>query len=176
MTTTIAARSTWIAAPPIGTPSIPLAPPQIPLCLHPFIGDGLGLKRALAPPPSCVGPQPSSPSTFPLPPSTIYPLCPTFIHPRISVPLNPFLHSPFSPPPPPPATSCCADGKGQLTHTISKEHMGWVKGVAFDPLGRYLATQGRDGVKVWDVQRGWALVNHCKQPFEQAAEVGFRFR
>jgi hypothetical protein len=33
-------------------------------------------------------------------------------------------------------------------HKLSQQHHGWVKGLAFDPLGRYLASQGRNGIKV----------------------------
>jgi len=28
------------------------------------------------------------------------------------------------------------DGQGQLIHSIRGEHHGWVKGLAYDPLGR----------------------------------------
>lgn len=72
--------------------------------------------------------------------------------------------------------SMTAEGQGTLIHTIRNQHYGWVKGVAFDPVGRYLASHGRNGVKVWDVQKDWALAQHMKQAFERAPESAFRLR
>eukprot|EP00878_Enallax_costatus_P020499 GHUV01021675.1.p1 GENE.GHUV01021675.1~~GHUV01021675.1.p1 ORF type:complete len:228 (+),score=25.96 GHUV01021675.1:1786-2469(+) len=72
--------------------------------------------------------------------------------------------------------SVTGEGQGSLIHTIRNQHYGWVKGVAFDPVGRYLASHGRNGVKVWDLQKDWALVQHMKQPFEKAPESAFRLR
>lgn len=69
-----------------------------------------------------------------------------------------------------------AEGQGSVLHTIRHQHHGWVKGVAFDPVGRYLASQGRNGVKVWDLEKNWALTHHMKQPFEKAPESVFRLR
>lgn len=70
----------------------------------------------------------------------------------------------------------CADGRGRLVHSLEAQHKGWVKGLAFDPIGRYLATQGRNGVKVWDVSCGWALVTHQRRPFERSPDAGFRYK
>lgn len=70
----------------------------------------------------------------------------------------------------------CADGRGRLVHSLEGQHKGWVKGLAFDPIGRYLATQGRNGVKVWDVSCGWALVTHQRRPFERSPDAGFRYK
>jgi protein HIRA/HIR1 len=70
-----------------------------------------------------------------------------------------------------------ADGtQHSAEHKLSGQHHGWVKGLAFDPLGRYLASQGRNGVKVWDASRDWALVTHQKTPFDRAPETAFRHR
>eukprot|EP00775_Hariotina_reticulata_P005623 gene5623-5862_t len=74
-----------------------------------------------------------------------------------------------------------SDGQGLLIHSIRGEHNGWVKGLAYDPLGSYLASQGRNGVKVWDV-RNWtgqgrpALVEHMQEPFERTPEMAFAHR
>ncbi|KAF6253709.1 hypothetical protein COO60DRAFT_393877 [Scenedesmus sp. NREL 46B-D3] len=70
-----------------------------------------------------------------------------------------------------------ADGQQHSpAHKLSGQHHGWVKGLAFDPLGRYLASQGRNGVKVWDASRDWALVTHQKTPFDRAPETAFKNR
>eukprot|EP00883_Tetradesmus_obliquus_P001968 jgi/Sobl393_1/12080/SZX66567.1 len=70
-----------------------------------------------------------------------------------------------------------ADGaQHSPAHKLSGQHHGWVKGLAFDPLGRYLASQGRNGLKVWDAEAGWACVTHQKTPFDRAPETAFRHR
>eukprot|EP00879_Flechtneria_rotunda_P030193 GHRR01032794.1.p1 GENE.GHRR01032794.1~~GHRR01032794.1.p1 ORF type:complete len:226 (+),score=42.48 GHRR01032794.1:270-947(+) len=68
------------------------------------------------------------------------------------------------------------EGQGSLVHSIRQQHHGWVKAVAFDPVGRYLASQGRNGVKVWDLSREWALAGHIEEPFHKAPEAAFRLR
>lgn len=68
------------------------------------------------------------------------------------------------------------DGSTTSTHAIPAQHNGWVKGLAFDPLGRYLASMGRNGIKVWDAQCGWALATHQQAPFERSPETTFRLR
>jgi protein HIRA/HIR1 len=72
--------------------------------------------------------------------------------------------------------SVTADGAGSLLHSIRGAHHGWVKGLAFDPLGRYLASQGRNGVKIWDISADWAAAGHVRGPYERAPEAAFRFR
>jgi WD40 repeat protein len=69
-----------------------------------------------------------------------------------------------------------SEGKGTPIKSLDSMHHGWVKGLAFDPIGRYLASQGRNGVKVWDMERDWALVTHERKAFERAPDAGFRFR
>ena len=54
-------------------------------------------------------------------------------------------------------------------------HEGHVKGVAWDPLGRYLASQGDDGVRVWAAD-GWAQVAHIEHYFKYASRQMFNLR
>lgn len=56
-----------------------------------------------------------------------------------------------------------------------KGHVGHVKGVAWDPLGRYLASQGDDGVRVWAAD-GWAPVAHISDYFKYASKSMFNLR
>jgi WD40 repeat protein len=62
-----------------------------------------------------------------------------------------------------------------MLHSLDNQHNGWVKGVAFDPMSTYLATQGRNGVKIWDVG-SWQQVSHQREPFQRAPDAGFRFK
>ncbi|KAF8066171.1 abcG22 [Scenedesmus sp. PABB004] len=69
------------------------------------------------------------------------------------------------------------DGAAAPLHAIRRDvHNGWVKGLAFDPLGRYLASQGRNGVKVWDVAKDWAPVAHVRDVFDRAPEMAFKLK
>lgn len=54
-------------------------------------------------------------------------------------------------------------------------HMGHVKGVAWDPLGRYLASQGDDGVRVWS-RDGWQQVVHLAAEFKYASKQVFHLK
>jgi protein HIRA/HIR1 len=66
----------------------------------------------------------------------------------------------------------------QKPYTIVRflsEHVGHVKGVAWDPLGRYLASQGDDGVRVWAVD-GWTQVVHLAADFKYASKQMFNLR
>jgi protein HIRA/HIR1 len=56
-------------------------------------------------------------------------------------------------------------------------HVGFVKGVAWDPMGTYLASQGDDGVRVWrTASGGWAQVAHIEAPFSAASRTNFFLR
>jgi len=55
------------------------------------------------------------------------------------------------------------------------QHHGFCKGVSWDPLGTYLATQGDDGVRVWRVE-GWSQVAHFKSHFTYASQQTFSLR
>lgn len=54
-------------------------------------------------------------------------------------------------------------------------HQGFVKGVTWDPVGQYLATQSDDRtVKIWKTE-DWSLVKEIKKPFEKSpANTFFR--
>ncbi|KAI8463048.1 MAG: WD40-repeat-containing domain protein [Monoraphidium minutum] len=54
-------------------------------------------------------------------------------------------------------------------------HIGHVKGVAWDPLGSYLASQGDDGVRVWAAD-GWGQVAHIAVDFEYSSTQMFYLR
>jgi len=54
-------------------------------------------------------------------------------------------------------------------------HVGHVKGVAWDPLGRYLASQGDDGVRVWAVGE-WTQVVHLAADFKYSSKQMFSIR
>lgn len=46
-------------------------------------------------------------------------------------------------------------------------HSGFVKGVAWDPMGKYLASQSDDKtLKIWSVSN-WACIKTIKKPFEE---------
>jgi protein HIRA/HIR1 len=62
----------------------------------------------------------------------------------------------------------------KLLRTITG-HVGHVKGVAWDPLGRYLASQGDDGVRVWAVD-GWAQAAHMAAEFKFSSRQTFFIR
>lgn len=48
------------------------------------------------------------------------------------------------------------------------QHGGFVKGVCWDPIGEYLATQSDDKtVKIWDTS-SWTLVETVSEPFKHS--------
>nr|XP_019010171.1 uncharacterized protein I206_04639 [Kwoniella pini CBS 10737]OCF48952.1 hypothetical protein I206_04639 [Kwoniella pini CBS 10737] len=52
-------------------------------------------------------------------------------------------------------------------------HQGFVKGVCWDPVGNYLATQSDDKtVKIWNTE-DWSLVQSVSQPFETSPQSTF---
>ncbi|THD28144.1 Protein HIRA [Fasciola hepatica] len=60
-----------------------------------------------------------------------------------------------------------APGQFSLLTTL-RGHRGFVKGVAWDPIGRYLATQGDDvAVNVWRTS-DWQIEANIKKPFAKA--------
>ncbi|KAA0195052.1 Protein HIRA [Fasciolopsis buskii] len=63
--------------------------------------------------------------------------------------------------------SGAAPGQFSLLTTL-RGHRGFVKGVAWDPIGRYLATQGDDvAVNVWRTS-DWQIEANIKKPFAKA--------
>lgn len=52
-------------------------------------------------------------------------------------------------------------------------HAGFVKGVVFDPVGQYLATQADDNsLKIWRTG-DWGLERDITEPFEDAPKATF---
>lgn len=70
---------------------------------------------------------------------------------------------PVTPPPPPGA------------RLARLEHASFCKGVAWDPLGSYLASQGDDGVRVWRCE-GWAPQGRLSRHFERSSTQTFSLR
>ncbi|VDP86585.1 unnamed protein product [Echinostoma caproni] len=65
------------------------------------------------------------------------------------------------------STGTGAPGQFALLTTL-RGHHGFVKGVAWDPIGRYLATQGDDvAVNVWRTS-DWQIEANIKKPFAKA--------
>lgn len=54
-------------------------------------------------------------------------------------------------------------------------HNNFCKGVAWDPLGSYLASQGDDGIRIWRCE-GWEQVAHIKYLFERSSTHNFSLR
>jgi len=47
-------------------------------------------------------------------------------------------------------------------------HTGFVKGIAWDPIGKYLATQSDDNsVRIWRVEN-WEQIREISAPFESS--------
>ena len=55
------------------------------------------------------------------------------------------------------------------------EHQGFAKGVAWDPLGSYLASQGDDGVRVWRTSN-WAQEAHITKNLLNAPQQNYHLR
>lgn len=68
--------------------------------------------------------------------------------------------------------SGAAPGQFSLLTTL-RGHRGFVKGVAWDPIGRYLATQGDDvAVNVWRTS-DWQIEANIKKPFAKVRNFTF---
>jgi len=53
---------------------------------------------------------------------------------------------------------------------VLRGHRAWAKGVAWDPIGRYIASQGDDrSVLLWSTS-DWTLVRRVEAPFQRATE------
>ena len=67
-----------------------------------------------------------------------------------------------------------ADAARQLV-AVLQGHRGMVKGIAWDPIGRYLASHGDDrAVVVWE-QRDWSEAARIEAPFQRStAKTLFR--
>lgn len=59
-------------------------------------------------------------------------------------------------------------------HTIVG-HVGFVKGVAWDPMGTYLASQGDDGLRVWRCN-SWSQVAYIREHWRHASTRNFHLR
>ena len=63
--------------------------------------------------------------------------------------------------------------RAERLHKLDK-HQGFVKGVCWDPVGEFLATQSDDrSVKVWRTT-DWELEAEVKKPFEDSPGTFFR--
>jgi protein HIRA/HIR1 len=80
--------------------------------------------------------------------------------------------------------SCSVDNKihiydiSQKTRIKTLEgHQSLVKGLSFDPIGKYLISQGADQkVIVWNV-KNWDKVKEISEPFEKPVDaIFFRFK
>jgi protein HIRA/HIR1 len=58
---------------------------------------------------------------------------------------------------------------------VTLEHNGMAKGVAWDPLGKYLASMGDDGLRLWDA-RTWRQVLHLEEPFRDSNKQNYHLR
>ena len=64
---------------------------------------------------------------------------------------------------------------GQKVHTL-KGHTSFVKGVAWDPIGKYLATQADDkSCIVWRVD-DWSVVSKITEPYQSSMGATFSLR
>ncbi|KAL1500118.1 hypothetical protein AB1Y20_012791 [Prymnesium parvum] len=62
-----------------------------------------------------------------------------------------------------------AGGPQAVQHRVLQGHCSWVKGVAWDPIGRYVASHGDDkSVAVWKV-RDWSEAARVTTPFERSS-------
>lgn len=68
------------------------------------------------------------------------------------------------------------DGPGSFERVrVITGHLGFVKGVVWDPIGRYLATASDDKtVKFWRVGGDWGLQKTISKPFETSRSTFFR--
>ena len=60
--------------------------------------------------------------------------------------------------------------------TVLQEHTSFVKGVVWDPVGKYLASQSDDRSLVIRTVEGWETVSCIKEPFEKAVWNTFSTR
>ena len=60
--------------------------------------------------------------------------------------------------------------------TVLQEHTSFVKGVVWDPVGKYIASQSDDRSVVVRTVEGWETVSHVKEPFERAVWNTFSTR
>ena len=67
------------------------------------------------------------------------------------------------------------DGAGGFERVkVINGHQGFVKGVVWDPIGRYLATASDDkSVKFWQVGGDWSLQRTITKPFEGSPNSTF---
>ena len=59
---------------------------------------------------------------------------------------------------------------------VFRDHTSFVKGVVWDPLGKYLASQSDDKSVIVRAVEGWQLVARVQDPFRKALDNTFSTR
>lgn len=68
------------------------------------------------------------------------------------------------------STDPVAGAASQPLVAVLQGHQAWAKGLAWDPIGRYIASQGDDrAVLLWST-RDWTQVKRVEAPFQKATE------
>lgn len=55
-----------------------------------------------------------------------------------------------------------------------EEGQGFIKGVAWDPIGKYIATHSVNAVRLWKVEN-WSLASEIKVPFEKSLDEAMSY-